>query len=320
MVRPTWSGSISFGLVTVPVRLYTAVRSHDVRFRQLHADTKAPVKRKRVDAETGAEVDRDDIVKGYEVADDEFVVVDPDEIAELDPRASRTIEIHDYVEQDDIDPIYYDRAYYLAPDGESAAKPYRLLTEAMQATGKVAIATFVMRNNEYLAAIRARDDLLLLSTMHYADEVADPEDLDATTFGGDVEIDDRERAMAEQLIESLLTDFDPHAYHDRHQERLLELLEAKAEGQTVDLPEPEGEVAEVVDLASALEQSLQRAGSRGDGRAASRSGDSGSGYASMTRDELYELAQQRDLPGRSGLSKSELVEALQADDEASGAA
>lgn len=317
MVRPTWSGSISFGLVSVPVQMFTAVRSHDIHFRQLHAETKAPVRRKRVDAETGEEVDADDIVKGYEVGDDRFVVVDPDELAEVDPTASRSVEIHDYVGHDDIDPIYYDRAYYLAPDGESAAKPYRLLTTAMARSAKVAIATFVMRNNEYLAAIRARDDVLVLSTMHYADEVVDPGDLDVSTFAEDVDVDDRELEMAEDLIESLHTDFDPEAYHDRHQERLLELLEAKAEGQRVELPEPEEEMAEVVDLSAALEQSLERARSRGD---RPRRGDTSRDYAAMTREELYELAQERDVPGRSKLSKPQLVEALEKADEASGAA
>jgi DNA end-binding protein Ku len=316
VARATWSGAISFGLVSVPVQLFTAVRSHSVSFKQLHEGTNAPIKQKRIDTETGEEVPYDEIVKGYEVADGRYVVIDPDELAALDPEGSRLIDIVDFVEQAQIDPIYYDRAYYLSPAGEAAAKPYRLLTEAMERAGKVAIASFVMRNTSYLAAIRARDGLLVLSTMHYADEVADPAELDVDEVLGGVEVREREVKMAEQLIDSLLTDFDPDDYRDKHQERLRGFLEAKAEGQEIELPAPEREAGDVVDLVAALERSLDRA--RGGGRPAGRGG--GRDYASMTRDELYELAQQRDLPGRSQLNKDELVAALQASDAEAGAA
>jgi DNA end-binding protein Ku len=259
MARPTWRGAISFGLVSVPVQLYTAVRNHDVRFRQLHRETKRPVRQKRVDPETGDEVPYDDVVKGYEVADGRYVVVEPDELAELDPKASRVIEIHDYVEQQEIDPIHYDRAYYLAPDGETAGKPYRLLAEAMQRSDKVAIARFVMRGREHLAAVRARDGMLVLSTMHYADEVADPADLAPEVYDFDVEVRDRELAMAEQLIESMTTGFDPSSYHDEHRARVVEYLEAKAAGEQFELPTEEREGGEVIDLLAALERSLDRA-------------------------------------------------------------
>jgi DNA end-binding protein Ku len=317
VARATWKGAISFGLVTVPVQLFTAVRPQDLRFRQLHAETKAPVKQKRVDAETGEEVPYDDIVKGYEVPGGGYVVVDPAELAELDPQASRLVDIRDFVEQSDIDPVYYDRPYYLAPDGEAAAKPYRLLTEAMERSGKVAIASFVMRSKEHLAAIRARDGLLVLSTMHHADEVADPAELDVAGALEDVEVRDREVAMAQQLIESLLTDFDPNCYPDEHRARVQAYLEAKAEGQQVELPAADQDAGNVVDLVAALEQSLERAkGGEGRGRRSARTDD----YASMSKRELYELAQDRDLPGRSGLSKDELVEALRAADAEAGAA
>jgi DNA end-binding protein Ku len=325
VARATWSGAISFGLVTVPVQMFTAVRSQTLRFRQLHAETKAPVKQKRVDAETGEEVSYDDIVKGYEVPGGGYVVVDPAELAELDPDASRLVDIRDFVEQADIDPIYYDRPYYLAPDGEAAAKPYRLLTEAMERSGKVAIASFVMRNKEHLAAIRARDGLLVLSTMHHADEVADPADLDVSGRLEEVEVRDREVEMAGQLIDSLLTDFDPHCYPDEHRARVEAYLEAKAEGQEVQMPTSDRETGNVVDLVAALEQSLERAkGGRepgGDGGAAAGAGaGAGDDYASMSKRELYELAQQRDIPGRSGLTKDELVEALRGSEAEAGAA
>lgn len=314
MARPTWKGNISFGLVNVPIQMFTAVRKHDVNFRQIHASTKARVRRKRVDAETGEEVPNDEIVKGYEVGDGQYLVVDPEELEQLDPDRSRTVEIRDFVEVGDIDPIYFDRPYYLAPDGEGAARPYRLLTEAMERTGKAAIATFVMRTKEYLAAIRARDGVLVLSTMNFADEVADPADLDVPELD-DVEVRDREVEMAEQLIENLLTDFDPTAYRDEHQERIREYLESKAEGQEVQLPERAQETGEVVDLMSALEQSLRGAAGGGAGTTSDEED-----LESMTRDELYELAQQRDVPGRSGMSKSELVAALQEDEATADAA
>jgi DNA end-binding protein Ku len=332
VARATWSGAISFGLVTVPVQMFTAVRSQTLRFRQLHAETKAPVKQKRVDAETGEEVSYDDIVKGYEVPGGGYVVVDPAELAELDPAASRLVDIRDFVEQAEIDPIYYDRPYYLAPDGEAAAKPYRLLTEAMERSGKVAIASFVMRNKEHLAAIRAQDGLLVLSTMHHADEVADPAELDVSERLADVEVRDREVEMAEKLIDSLLTDFDPHCYPDEHRARVEAYLEAKAEGQEVEMPTSDRETGNVVDLVAALEQSLERAKGGGDRAGAEQSSSAGSGsgsstgsgsgddYASMSKRALYELAQQRDIPGRSGLSKDELVEALRASESEAGAA
>jgi DNA end-binding protein Ku len=315
VARATWSGTISFGLVSVPVQLFTAVRSHTVRFKQLHGTTGAPIKQQRVDSETGDEVPYAEIVKGYEVDGGEYVVVDPDELRALDPDASRTIEILDFVDREEIDPVYYDRAYYLSPDGEASAKPYRLLVEAMARSNKVAIASFVMRGRSYLAAVRAREGLLVLSTMHYADEVADPAELEVDEVLGEIEVRDREVEMAEQLIASLERDFDPSAYRDEHRERLEAFLEAKASGQRIELPEPSETPGEVVDLVAALERSLERA--RGGARDTSGSGGSGVGpdYAGMTRSELYELAQERELPGRSQLTKAELVDALVAADE-----
>jgi DNA end-binding protein Ku len=326
VARPTWRGSISFGLVNVPVQLFTAVRPQTIRFKQLHAKTNAPVRQKRVDEETGDEVAYRDIVKGYEVSEDQYVVVDPDELTALDPEASRLIDILDYVEASDIDPIFYDRAYYLAPDGEVAAKPYRLLVEAMERAQKVAIANLVMRNRAYLAAIRAQDGLLLLSTMHYHDEVADPAELEIEP-ADDVRVADREVAMAEQLIESLTTEFDPTAYRDEHRERVLAFLASKAEGEQVQIAPAERETGNVVDLVAALEQSLARARGDDDGPSEREPAPEprddpadGRGYEDMTRDELYDLAKDREIPGRSSLSKSELIAALTAGDRESGAA
>ncbi len=308
MARPTWSGAVSFGLVTVPVELYTAVRPQTVRFRQLSRQTQAPVRQRLVDASTGEEITRDDIVKGYELEDGRFVVVEPDELEELRPEASRMIRIHAYVEQSEIDPVFYDRAYYLAPNGEVARRPYQLLTEAMGRTEQVAVATFVMRNREYLAAIRARDGVLVLSTMHHAAEVLEPEELDLDLERG-ASPSDQELAMAEQLIGSMRTEFDPEAFPDRHRADVLEYLEGKAEGRTVEVDTGRADRGNVVDLMAALEQSLQRAQSGSKGAPPSTE------YGAMTKSELYELARERDIPGRSSLSKAELIEALRHQDE-----
>lgn len=309
MADPTWRGSISFGLVSVPVELYTAVRNQKLRFTQLHRDTLNPVKQKRVDAQTGDEVAYSDVVKGYEVDAGRYITVERGELEDLDPEASRLICIHAYVDGEEIDPVYYDRAYYLVPDGEVARPAYRLLAAAMGRTGQVAIATFVIRNREYLAAMRAHDGLLVLSTMHFANEVVDPTDLDVD-LGSQAEPSDRELEMAEQLIGSMRTNFDPEDYHDRHRQRVLEYLDTKGEAQDVDVDATSRDRGKVIDLMSALERSLSGGDASSGGEARGSSND----YADRTRDQLYELARERDLPGRSSLSKAELIEALRADD------
>lgn len=308
MPRSIWSGSISFGLVSVPVKLYPATTSHDVRFTQLHRDTGARVRRKRVDEETGDEVAFDDIVKGYEVGEGRYLVLDPDELDALAPEASRTIDIRAFVSQDEIDPLYYDRPYYLAPATDAAAKPYRLLLDAMRATDRVAVATFVMRTKEHLVALRARDGVLVANTMKHADEVRPAVDLDGLEHVAEVEVRDRELAMAEQLIESLAEPFDIDAYEDEHHARVLAYLEDKAAGNEVTIPTAAEESGEVIDLMAALERSLA-AGSRSTAETPTHD------LAARSKSELYELAQERDLPGRSGMTKDELVAALGDDRE-----
>lgn len=321
MPRAMWTGSISFGLVSVPVRLFPAVRSHDVRFHNLHRPTLARVRQRRVDATTGEEVSYDDIVKGYDLGDGRHVVIDTDELDALAPQASRQIEILDFVDATEIDPLFYARPYYLAPATEAAGKPYRLLFEAMHAADKVAIARFVMRSKEYLAALRALQDggtgVLVANTMHYHDEVADPAELDGLAWA-DAEVNDRERAMAQQLIASLETDFEPERYEDQHRQRVQELLETKAEGREVEVPAAEPETGQVVDLMAALEASLGAATAQQDA-SASGSGPPDrpeSAYRDRSKAELYELAQEREIPGRSQMSKDELVAALEAADAA----
>ena len=254
MPRAIWSGAVSFGLVNVPVKLFSAVSPKDVRFHQLEEGTGNRVRQKRVSSETGEEVPFDKIVKGYEVSPGHYVPIGPDELHALDPESSRSIDIEDFVELDQIDPLFYERPYYLVPE-KGGAKAYGLLVEAMRQSGKVGIARFVLRTKQYLAAVRPLDNALVLETMYYADEVVEPDDLEGLPSGHDVS--DRELKIARQLIESLATDFEPERYHDTYRERVLELIERKAEGQEV-VAQPEVErPAKVVDLMAALEASLE---------------------------------------------------------------
>jgi DNA end-binding protein Ku len=257
MPRAIWSGSISFGLVNIPVKLYSAVNRKNVQFNQLDARSNSRVKQKRVSAETGDEVPWEQIVKGYEMSSGSYVVISDEELAALDPKAVRTIDIDEFVDLADIDPIFYDSAYYLAPD--KAAKPYALLAQAMEGEGKVGIAHFVMRTKQYLAAIRPRDGKLLLSTMVYADEVNDPASVPELAELDDIQLDAKELKMAQQLIETLSADFEPEKFHDTYREAVLELIERKAEGQEVVAPAAAAEPEKVVDLMAALEKSVSAA-------------------------------------------------------------
>ena len=229
MARAIWSGSISFGLVTIPVKLYNAVSRRTVHFNQLDERTGSRIKQKRVSAQDGEEVPSEHLVKGYELSSGNYVIVSDDELAALDPKAQRTIEIEEFVDLAEIDPIYYDSAYYLAPD-QATVKPYALLAEAMERSQKVGIARFVMRTKQYLAAIRPVDGKLVLSTMVYPDEVNAPAEIPELADAEGVEVSDRELDMANQLVESLAGEFEPSKYHDTYREQVLELIERKAAG------------------------------------------------------------------------------------------
>ncbi len=265
MPRSIWTGTISFGLVTVPVKLYSAVSPKSVRFHQLHATDLVRIQQKRVCPADGEEVAYGDLVKGYEIAPERYVVVEPEELAALEPQKTRTIDIEDFVELSEIDPIYYDHPYYLAP-GPGGAKPYRLLLDAMRDSGKVAIARVVLRSKEQLVAIRPMRDVLAMATMNFDDEVVPVERLDE--LGGDeVKTSQRELDMARQLVESLVSEFDPARYHDTYREAVMSLIERKAAGEEVTAPPaPEERVAEAPDLMSALQASLAEVRRRtGDG-------------------------------------------------------
>ena len=264
MARSIWGGAISFGLVNVPVKLFTAVRKKDVRFHQLHGKDGARIQQKRVCSLDGEEVPYEELAKGYEIASGQYVMIDPAELEELDPESTHTIDIEDFVDLDQIDPLFFDSSYYVVPD-ERGIKPYRLLLEAMRDANKVGIAKVVMRTKQYLVALRPVGDALVMSTMNFADEVVPQEELEGLP-GQSHDVSDRELAMANQLIGSLATDFDPSKYHDTYREQVLDLIERKAEGQEI-VAQPAAErPAPVVDLMAALEASL--AAVRGDRPAA----------------------------------------------------
>lgn len=299
MPRAIWTGAISFGLVNVPVGLYSATESRTIHFHQVQKGTNRRIRNKRVAEGTGREVDYEKIVKGYETDDGDLIIVTPEELESVEPTRSRTIEIEDFVELDDIDPIYFDKAYYLAPADE-AKKPYALLRDAMESTGKIAIGRFVMRTKEYLAAIRTVDRALVLHTMHFGDEVRSADDLDVP---GKVKLTDKERKIAGQLIDSLTTEFDPSAYEDRYRQRVADLVKQKAEGGDVVI-EQEEEPERPSDLMKALEASL------GDIREARTKRQRRRELEGLSKAELAKRAGQAGIEGRSQMSKDDLVAAL----------
>jgi DNA end-binding protein Ku len=257
MARPVWSGTISFGLVAIPVKLYHAVRRQSVSFNQLDERNMARIRYRKVNAETGEEVGDDHIVKGYEISKGRYVVVDPDELEPFMPVATKSVDLEEFVDLADIDPVFFDTAYHLAPDGPP--KPYVLLARAMEASGKVAIGRFVMRNKQYTAAIRAEDGRLVMSTLAYADEVIDPADIEELQGLDAVEVNDKEIAMAEALVESLAADFEPEKYHDEYREEVMALIQMKADGEEFEVPEIAAEKPKVVDIMAALEASVAAA-------------------------------------------------------------
>ncbi len=270
MARSIWSGAISFGLVNVPVKLYSAVSRKTVRFHQLNSETGHRVAQKRVDSVTGDEVPYEQIVKGFELTKDRYVVVTPEELDSIAPEKTRAIDIEDFVDLEDIDPIFYDHPYYLVPD-KGAGKAYGLLLEAMRESGKVAIARVVLRSKEQLVAIRpAAGDVLTMETMIFHDEVVPADDLEEVPDAKDLKTSDRELKMAQQLIASLASDFEPSKYHDEYREKVLELIERKADGEEIAIQPEAEEPTKVPDLMAALEASLAAVKDPGAGRQVQR--------------------------------------------------
>ncbi|MFD5803763.1 non-homologous end joining protein Ku [Streptomyces sp. NPDC127020] len=319
MARAIWTGVITFGLVSVPVGLFTATEDHTVHFHQLQRGTSDRIRNRRVNQRTGDEVDAADIVKGFEVNDGEYVVVEPGELDEIAPGRSRTLEITDFVDLDRIEPVYFGRTYYVAPRGEAYLKVYELLRTALAETGKAGVATFVMRNRQYLTALRAEDRVLLLQTLHWADEVRDPveelPELPTGRVGRGKELD-----MALRLVDALSGPWDPARYHDTYQEKVRELVRAKAEGEEIAVAEEAPRATDVVDLMDVLRGSLEQAQDAGGKRSSAprkkatapsrEARPKRSELRELSKAELYQRATEQDIAGRSKMSRAELVDAL----------
>jgi len=251
-----WTGAISFGLVSIPVKLYSGVSAKSVSFNQIDRETNSRIRQKKFAGDDGREVSNDDIVKGYKLPSGDFVIIEPEELEALEARENRAIEIESFIDQDEIDPIYFNKPYFLAPD-VTTLKPYALLMQALDESGKVGVARFVMRGKQHLAAIRVLDGMLVLNTMHYADEVNDLSTLESFEALGEVDVKDAELAMAQQLIDSLTEEFDAEVYRDTYRESVLEMIERKADGQeAVPAAAEQDEEAVVIDIMAALEASV----------------------------------------------------------------
>ena len=298
MARAIWTGSISFGLLNVPVKLYSAVSSKRVSFRELRASDSSRIRHKRVAEADDEEVPYEQIVKGYEVAPDQFITITKEELEELDPKKTRAIEIQDFVDLEAIDPIYFDHPYYLGPD-KGAERAYALLARAMADRGRVAIARFVLRNREHLAAIRSTGEGLALATMRFADEVVSPDELDGVIPEDVEEPQEREIEMAGALIDQLSSEFEPGRYRDEYREELLAMIERKAAGEeVVEAVSEEPKPTKAPDLMAALEESL--AAVRGEPLAAGAKGDGGS----QRRASSKSTSKSRPSGSKSSRSKS----------------
>lgn len=261
MARSIWTGSLSFGLVNVPVSLYSATEDKGVHFNQFQSGTSDRIRYKRVNERTGEEVPYAEITKGVEVEDGEYVILDPSEIETVEQGQTRTIEVTDFVDLEEIDPIYFQKSYYLAPQGKSAPRPYALLHQAMREENKVAIATFVMRGKQHLCAVRPTGDALTLETLYYADEVRSPVK-EIETLPVDVKVADKELAAAKMLLSTMTTEWAPESYHDTYVDTLHALIEKKRKTSTITHAEPDAKPTKVVDLMEALQKSVDAASSK----------------------------------------------------------
>ncbi|MGC9540511.1 Ku protein [Streptomyces sp. UG1] len=321
MARAIWSGVLTFGLVTVPVQLFTATEDHTTHFRQLQRGTSDRIRYQRVNERTGKEVDYEDIVKGYDL-DGDYVVIEPEELDEIAPGKSQVVEITGFVDLEQVEPVYFDRTYYLAPKGEEYAKVYELLRAAMEKENKTGIATFVMRGKQYLVALRAQEDVMVLHTLHWADEVRDPhQELPALPERGQTK--GKELDTARQLIGALSIDWRPENYRDTYEERVQELVDAKAKGREIVSEEAPPEATNVIDLMDALQRSVEQgrkqrkrpSGGRGKvKRLPTGERKAGKGakdqLEQLSKGDLYEQATKLDIPGRSKMNKNQLINAL----------
>ncbi|MFF8265413.1 Ku protein [Streptomyces virginiae] len=316
MARPVWTGVLSFGLVSIPIGIYTATDSHTIHFHQLQRGTSDRIRNRRVNERTGEEVALDDIVKAYDTGE-EYVLVEPAELDDIAPGRSKSLEISGFVDLAEIDPIFFDRTYYVGPKGKEYTKVYALLEKALAKAERAGVATFVMRGREYLVALKAEDGILTLHTLHWADEIRNPRqeipDLPAATG---TRAGAKEMKMAEQLITALGMRWEPEDFHDTYQDKVSALIKAKGAGETVEKAEPAAEATNVVDLTEALRASVERARGGGRRKAGPASGkardslDAPDSLDSLTKAQLYERATAAGVPGRSTMTRAELAKAL----------
>jgi DNA end-binding protein Ku len=255
-MRTIWKGAISFGLVSIPVKLFPATEQKDVKFRFLHKTCQAPLKYQRICSVCGQEVSQDDIVRGYEYESGRFVIINEEDLEKIPDERTRTVDIIDFVSLDEIDPVFFDKTYYLAP-GEAGEKAYALLRKAMDETKKIAVAKVVIRNKESLAVIRGYKNLIVMETVFYPDEIRDTGQLPG--FDREIKLHDNELKMARELVENLATTFDPEKYNDEYRHKLMELIRAKIEGEQIAIPEAASQQGKVVDLIEALKASVEMA-------------------------------------------------------------
>jgi DNA end-binding protein Ku len=308
MARALWSGSLSFGLVNVPVQLVSAARDLDYHFNELHGKDSARIEQRRYCSEEDAEVLWEEVARSFDV-DGQQVIIRDEELASVQPRKTRTIDIEAFVDLADVDPIYFDHPYFLVPagDSEGTLRAYRLLVEVMGRTERAALGRFVMRTKEYLGAVRVRDGALTLTTMRFHDEVRPTGPVPA----GGKKPAKKALDNAIAVIEELSTDWEPESYTDCYRERLRRVIEDKRKRRKIEVPEPEQQPAPAPDLMAALERTLQNAKAGRDIRARPDGGDDLSG---LSKDELDERAKKEGIRGRTKMSKKELVEALSGGD------
>jgi DNA end-binding protein Ku len=326
MARVIWSGALAFGLVNIPVGLYAATEDRTVHFNQFQKGTSDRIRYKRINERTGEEVPFKEIVKGREVDDDTYVLVTDEELESVEPGRTRTIDITDFVDLSEVDPIYFQRTYYLAPRGDGADRSYELLHQAMAATNRVGIATLVMRSKEYLVAVRPQENILALETMYFADEIRDPVEGTGYEPAGQP-AKPRELTIARQLIESMTTEWDPEQYHDTYRERVEQLIESKRNGEEIEAAAPAPRASKVVDLTEVLRQSVEAARGRGSGSGSgSGGGPSGGGrknggrkqdnstapadLSEMSKTQLAQLAAELEISGRSKMTRDELEQSI----------
>jgi DNA end-binding protein Ku len=307
VARPIWNGAINFGLVTVPVELYSATEDHTISFRQFQRGTSDRIRYKRVNERTGEEVPFADIVKGAEVGGGDYVIIEPDELDAIAPGRSRTIDISAFVDIEQIDPIHYQKTYWLAPSKEEYGRAYSLLLQAMAKTNRVGVATFVMRGKEYLTAIRAADELLVLTTLLFPEDIRDPakelKSMPEITAARGKELD-----MAVSLIDSMTEEWEPDNYHDTYTQRVEELIEAKSAGREVVSESEPSQPTKVVDLFDALSRSVEGRKKRR-GEADDKPAED---LSELSKADLDKMARDLDIKGRSKMSRDELAEAVSA--------